>query len=418
MRNQQQNIQWWKNICAGMLGTLAVLVVAGLFGLGLTDPVQPRNVHSQVSLSDFESTITGVVDQVQDSVVTVNNYQRDQQMGNIFWGNDGLEINDIQKEPVLAGTGSGVVYKVDGDTAYVVTNNHVIAGADQVEVELRDGTVHEAEVVGSDQISDLAVLKISAKGVGNPIEFANSDEVKVGQTAIAIGSPLSSRFASSVTQGIVSGLNRSIPVDINGDGQPDWEMTLMQTDAAINPGNSGGALVNSQGQLMGINSSKYASSQIDGMGFAIPSNEVKHIISMLEEYGEVIRPVLGVGTYNLNRFSRRSLEEELNLPETVTEGALIANVQSQSAADKAGLEALDIITALNGEPVTDSQSLKRILYQYQVGDTVTLTIYREGEEMQLEVTLTNKLNHQESSPMYPIEDDGGEQPNSEDEIIG
>src|SRR5699024_1133155 len=146
---------------------------------------------------------------------------------------------------------------------------HVIYGHDSLEVTLNDGTQIEATEVGSDALSDLAVLQISSESVTDVIEFANSDEIQVGSIAIAIGSPLdSATFASTVTQGIVSGLNRSLQIDTDGDGAEDWEMTLLQTDAAINPGNSGGALVNSSGQLIGINSSKIATSTVEGMGFA------------------------------------------------------------------------------------------------------------------------------------------------------
>lgn len=396
-----QSIQqpFWKNVFGGMIGALAVIIVAGLFGFALIN--NDTNSHAQPTLSDFDQVITDVVSRVQDSVVTVANYQQSSNPGSLIWGSEGLEITDLQEEPTLAGTGSGVIYKIEGDDAYIVTNNHVIDGASAIEIELRDGSTREAELIGSDAISDLAVLKVAADGIETTLPFANSDDILVGQMAIAIGSPIGSRFASSVTQGIVSGLDRSVPVDTDGDGKTDWEMTLIQTDAAINPGNSGGALVNSQGELMGINSSKYASAYIDSMGFATPSNEVQHIISMIEEFGHVIRPILGVGTYDLNVFSQRSLVEDLGLPEGMRDGALVAEVAPDSSAYEAGIEQYDVITAINGETVENGQALRNLLYQYEVGDTVTITLYRAGQEIQVDVTLNAQLEQSDNATILP-----------------
>ena len=263
----------------------------------------------------------------------------------------------------------------------------------------------EATEVGSDALSDLAVLEISSEHVKDTIEFANSDEILVGSIAIAIGSPLSSdTFASTVTQGIVSGLNRSLPVDTDGDGTEDWEMTLLQTDAAINPGNSGGALVNAHGQLIGINSSKIASSEVEGMGFAIPSNEVQQIINRLETDGEIIRPVLGTSTVNLNYFALQTRVEDLGLEEDMTDGVVVAEVAPNSSAANAGIQQLDVITAINGEAVTDGQNLRQLLYQYQVGETVTITVIREGKEMDIDTT----LEAQQSSTLPIFQEDSQE----------
>lgn len=396
------NNKFWQSVFGGILGTVLVLSIVSFFGFGLLNDQQ--TAYSQEDLIEFESTITQTVEDTRDAVVSVGNYQVVQSNSlnsfNYFQG-QGLQIDDIQQEPMLVGSGSGVIYKVDGDTAYVVTNNHVIDGHDSLEVTLSDGTQVEATEVGSDALSDLAVLQISSEHVTDTIEFANSDDILVGSIAIAIGSPLSSdTFASTVTQGIVSGLNRSLPVDTDGDGNNDWEMTLLQTDAAINPGNSGGALVNSRGQLIGISSSKIASSQVEGMGFAIPSNEVSQIIESLETDGEVIRPVLGTTTVNLNYFSLQARVEDLGLSEDMTEGVVVAETVPISSADKAGIQQLDVITAINDEAVTDGQSLRQLLYQYQVGDTITITVIREGEEMQIDTTLEAQEQNR-TLPYYP-----------------
>lgn len=392
-KNQQTETpssSFWRSVFGGIMGTVLVLSLVGVLGFGLLSDDQPT-AYSQEDLIEFESTITQTVQDTQEAVVSVGNYQSVQtnpfgQRG--YVEGQGLQLEDIQQEPILVGTGSGVIYKVDGEIAYVVTNNHVIDGHDSLEVTLNDGTQIEATEVGSDALSDLAVLQISSESVTDVIEFANSDEIQVGSIAIAIGSPLdSATFASTVTQGIVSGLNRSLPIDTDSDGAEDWEMTLLQTDAAINPGNSGGALVNSSGQLIGINSSKIATSTVEGMGFAIPSNNVTQIIEQLEANGEVIRPVLGTTTVNLNYFALETRVQDLGLAEDMTDGAVVIDVAANSSAEAAGIEQFDVITAINDEPVTDGQVLRQLLYEYQVSDTITLTIIRGGEEQQIDVTL-------------------------------
>src|SRR5699024_8620402 len=228
-----------------------------------------------------------------------------------------------ESDLVTNGTGSGVVYKVEGDLAYVVTNNHVIDGADALEVMMEDGTKKEAQVVGSDVWTDLAVLTIPAEDIGVVAEFGNSDNLNVGEPAIAIGSPLGTEFATSVTQGIISATERTVETDIDGDGVIDWDVTAIQTDASINPGNSGGALINITGQVIGINSMKIADSNVEGMGFAIPSNDLVRIIAELEANGEVIRPVLGVSMMDLQQVSVSQQRNILKLPEDVTTGVVV-----------------------------------------------------------------------------------------------
>lgn len=393
MTNKNQT-HFWKNILGGMVGALLILTLVGFLGFGMMKDDQ-ATAYSQEDLIEFESVITGIVDDTQNAVVSVSNYQRQQMnpYGSFFGANQGIQsLEDLMGTEVLAGTGSGVIYKIDGDTAYIVTNNHVIEGNDSLSVTMADGTEVEAEVIGADLLSDLAVLEINSESVTDAIEFADSDATQVGSLAIAIGSPLGSEFATSVTQGIVSGLNRTIPVDTDGDGTTDWEMTLMQTDAAINPGNSGGALVNSKGQLIGINSSKLASSQIEGMGFAIPSNDVQQIASQLEANGEVVRPVLGTTTVNLNQLPLDVRVNELGLPEEQTDGAIIIEIQNGSSAFNADLQELDVIVAVNGEPIGTGQELRQKLYQYQVGESITITIYRDGQEQTVDVTLQASTN--------------------------
>ena len=390
-------------IVRGFIGgaTVALLGTGILFGSGtlempkddadmnkpiVTEEATNDSGTTNVSLNITTAT-TEAVESVQEAVVSVINLK--QNAGNPF----GFVIPQTESSDgddlVTNGTGSGVIYKKEDGTAYVVTNNHVISGADAVEVLMKDGTKIEAEIVGSDVWTDLAVLAISSENVAVIAEFGNSDNLNVGEPAIAIGSPLGTEFATSVTQGIVSATERTVETDINGDGVVDWDVTAIQTDASINPGNSGGALINIGGQVIGINSMKIASSNVEGMGFAIPSNDVVRIIAELEANGEVIRPVLGVSMMDLQQVSVSQQQNILNLPEDVTTGVVVSDVQGLSAASEAGIEQYDVIVGMDGDEITNMVELRKILYRQEVGVTVPVDLYRNGERMTISVKLTD-----------------------------
>jgi serine protease Do len=331
-----------------------------------TDTTRPaKNVSVEVN-----TAITDIVDKVSEAVVGVVNLQ---EAG--FWNETGEE-----GEAGEAGTGSGVVYKKEGKNAFIVTNHHVIAGASQIEISLIDGTRVPAEILGSDELTDLAVLRVDSAKIKQVAEFGNSDNVKPGEPVIAIGNPLGLQFSGSVTQGIISGTERAIPIDSNGDGQVDWNAEVLQTDAAINPGNSGGALLNIDGQVIGINSMKIAQSAVEGIGLSIPTNLVLPIIEDLETYSEVRRPYMGIGMRSLNEVSSYHLEQTLKLPKDVVSGVVVMSVDPVSPSAQAGLQELDVITELAGQEVKDIIELRKILYKQEVGDTVEFTYYRSGEK--------------------------------------
>ena len=334
--------------------------------------------------------VSEVVANVKNAVVSVINKQSLNQ--NNLFGNNGQSRRQNQKtedsDLTTASEGSGVIYKVENGYAYIVTNNHVISGSQELEVLMADGTREKAELIGADKWTDLAVLKIKADKVTTVAEFANSDEVKAGQTAIAIGSPLGTEFATSVTQGIVSAKDRSVPTDVDGDGKQDWVVNAIQTDAAINPGNSGGALVNAAGQVIGINSMKISKSSVEGIGFAIPSNEVVSIINQLEKSGKVIRPVLGISMVDLTSVSSQG-RQQLDLSNDVKEGVVVADVQENSSASKGGLKQYDIITEIDGKPVTGVQTLRKALYSKTVGSSMEVTYYRNGQKQTTTIQLTS-----------------------------
>lgn len=286
------------------------------------------------------------------------------------------------------GTGSGVIYKKEDGSAFIVTNHHVIEGADAIEVVLADETSIKARLRGSDLFTDLAVLEVDSSEVSQVIEMGHSEKVKVGEPVIAIGSPLGLKFSGSVTQGIISGKQRAIPQDFNQDGRADWQAEVIQTDAAINPGNSGGALINMSGQLIGINSMKIAQSAVEGIGFAIPIDAAKPIIEQLEQDGEVTRPYIGVEAQSLNDVPKTEWQSSLNLPDEVEGGVYILSVVPMSPAGQVGLERLDVITHLDGEPIQDIIGLRKHLYQEKaIGEKMSITYYRNGKKKEAVIEL-------------------------------
>ena len=352
------------------------------------------------------SDVTTAVSKVQDAVVSIINLQStssNDQLGGLF-GSD--ESNSSSNDSTLetASEGSGVIYKKSGDTAYIVTNNHVVEGQKELQVVLADGTKVTATLVGTDSYTDLAVLKISSSKVTTVATFGDSSALKVGEPAIAIGSPLGSEYANSVTEGIISSLNRQV-TSTNDEGEA-VSINAIQTDAAINPGNSGGPLINIEGQVVGINSSKIASSSssssgvsVEGMGFAIPSNDVVTIINQLEKNGKITRPALGVSMYDLRSISSEQQEEILKVPSTVKQGVVILNVANGTPAEKAGLEKYDVITKIDGKEITSTTELRAALYAKSVGDTMKITFYRESKEktVTVELTVDQSILNQSSS---------------------
>ncbi|WP_285768074.1 trypsin-like peptidase domain-containing protein [Peribacillus sp. SI8-4] len=330
---------------------------------------------------DVTSAVTDAVDKASDAVVGITNIQETN-----FWG-QGSNAEDSSAE---AGTGSGVVYKKDDGKAYIVTNNHVIEGANELEVTLSDGTKLPAKLQGSDPWTDLAVIVVNGDKIKTIAEFGKSGKLKPGEPVIAIGNPLGLQFSGSITQGIISGLERTIEVDINEDGQVDWNAEVIQTDAAINPGNSGGALVNMSGQVIGINSMKIAENAVEGIGLSIPIDSVIPIINDIEEFGEVKRAFLGVNLASVEEISQYHQQNTLKLPKKVTAGVAITGVQSNSPASKAGLKEFDVIVGMDNQEIHDVVELRKYLYNdKKIGDKVKIIYYRDGKKESTEVTLSN-----------------------------
>ena len=355
---------------SGILGTFTTLQLSQKQNSGTTT----TTTVSKTAVKNENST-TQAVDKVKDAVVSVITYSSNSQ--NSLLGSDETDT-DTNAEQVYS-EGSGVIYKKEGDTAYLVTNTHVINGAKKVDIRLADGTKVPGEIVGSDTYSDIAVVKIAADKVTTVAEFGDSSQLTVGETAIAIGSPLGSEYANTVTQGIVSSLNRNVSLK-SEDGQA-ISTNAIQTDTAINPGNSGGPLINIQGQVIGITSSKIASNggtSVEGLGFAIPANDVINIIKQLEKDGKVTRPALGIHMVNLSNLNTTDLQK-LKLPGNVTSGVAVRSVQKNMPAN-GHLQQYDVITKIDDKAISSTTELQSALYSHSIGDSMTVTYYRDGKE--------------------------------------
>ncbi|WP_428907969.1 S1C family serine protease [Niallia sp. Krafla_26] len=333
--------------------------------------IQPTSTTSSNSIADM-------VDQASKSIVGIVNRQK-QTLNQGFF-----TPNKNQSETVESGSGTGVIFKIDGEHAYIVTNNHVIEGAQEIEVTVHGGEKTTAELIGADSLTDLAVLKIDAKYASQPLEIGNSDSLRAGDTVLAIGNPLGLDLSNTVTQGIVSAVDRTIAVSTSA-GKRD--LNVIQTDAAINPGNSGGALVNTSGQLMGINSLKIAEDGVEGLGFAIPSNDLVPIINEIMEKGKVERPYIGVGLADLSQIPQIYIQ---NLPNEIEGGAVVTNIDPNSAGAKAGFQVQDVIVSINGQSIRSSNDLRKYLYtELEVGDQASFEVYRGNEKKTIDLTLSS-----------------------------
>ena len=348
------------------------------------------NTVTQTSYKNETST-TQAVNKVKDAVVSVITYSSNRQSS--LFGTDETDTDPDSQQ--IASEGSGVIYKKNGNDAYLVTNTHVIKGASKVDIRLADGTKVPGEIVGSDTFSDIAVVKISSEKVTTVAEFGDSSQLNVGETAIAIGSPLGSEYANTVTQGIISSLDRTVSLK-SEDGQA-ISTKAIQTDTAINPGNSGGPLVNIQGQVIGITSSKIASNgktSVEGLGFAIPSNDAQNIIKQLETDGKVTRPALGIQMVNLANVGANDLRK-LNIPSSLTSGVVVRSVQSNMPAN-GHLQKYDVITKVDDKEITSSTDLQHALYTHAIGDTIKVTYYRNGKEETTSIKLDKNSGDLES----------------------
>ncbi|UXU84922.1 trypsin-like peptidase domain-containing protein [Mammaliicoccus sciuri] len=391
---QKNKIPWYQSclipFISGILGAVLILALY-IGGTKIVDVFNNYNDEANITkapanekggnIKDNKTSnksVSKMIEDVSPSIVGVINKQKASGLESFFGGNNS-EDSDGSGDSEETGTGTGVIYQSNGNTTYIVTNNHVIEDANEIEVRLHNDKSVKAKLVGTDVMTDLAVLKIEGNYNIEPIKFADSSKVKAGETVFALGNPLGLEFANSVTQGIISSEERTMNVQTS---QGVTEATVIQTDAAINPGNSGGALIDLNGNLIGINSMKISRSDVEGIGFAIPSNEVNNIIKDIMDDGKVTRPYIGISMISIDDIPNQ-YKKELNL--TTDKGVYISEVDEK--ADN-GLKKDDVITKVDDKDVSDVSDIKNYIYnEKKPGDKITIKYIRDGKTHTTKITL-------------------------------
>ncbi|AVM23493.1 S1C family serine protease [Bacillus pumilus] len=354
-----------------------------------------------VQTSNSSSSISSMVENVSPAIVGITNYQAQSQTDTSFGDfntpfDESQQPQDKSTQEEKTGTGSGVIFKKSGSKAYVLTNNHVIEGANKLTVSLHDGKTVEGKLVGADPLTDLAVVEISSSHVTKVAALGNSSSLRAGETVIAIGNPLGDDLSRTVTQGIVSGVDRTVSMNTSAG---ESSINVIQTDAAINPGNSGGPLLTTDGKVVGITSMKISETGVEGIGFALPMNDVKPIAEQLLTKGKIERPYIGISMLDLEQVPDVYQKETLGLKNSqLDQGVYIKDIAAGSPAAKAGLKSEDVITAINGKKINTGSALRHELYtNAKVGDTVSITLIRNGKEETKKVTLTQSESKEVSS---------------------
>ena len=331
------------------------------------------NIEGSVTKIEKDVTITetGIseaVDKVYDSVVVVSTYK-----GNTLYG-----------------TGSGFIYKVEGNDTYIITNHHVIENGTNFKITYTDKEIVEATLVGSDELSDIALLKVETRDNYEAVELGKSSDLKAGDTTFAVGAPLGNTYSWTVTRGIISGKERLVEISTSNSYQADYIMNVLQTDAAVNSGNSGGPLCNSNGEVVGVISAKIASTGVEGMGFAIPIEVALDKVEQILNNEEVKYPYIGISMINVSDVKNNPRYYSYLTSTEQKAGVIIQNIEKNTPADNANLKTGDIITKINGVEVSNIAYLRYELYKYKVGEEIEVTYVREDTEYKTKLTLASK----------------------------
>ncbi|MBQ8219300.1 MAG: trypsin-like peptidase domain-containing protein [Bacilli bacterium] len=348
-----------------LIMSILLSFVCGMLGAYLMcKNVTVEQVVKNITTSELvENSISSSVDKVYDSTVVVIAYANGKQIS----------------------TGTGFIYKIDGGKAYILTNNHVINDADNVEIEFNDNNDRvSGTIIGGDTYADIAVLTIDNNDYV-AVEFGDVSTLKLGDTIFTVGSPMGVNYKGTVTKGILSGKERMVEVNLSGN-TADYYMKVLQLDAAVNPGNSGGPLCDVSGKVIGIISLKIVQDEVEGMGFAIPIEDALKYANLIEEGGEVSRPYIGISMLDLTE-EYYLWQNKITIPEGVEEGIAIISVEDDSPAKKAGLKKGDIITKINDQDTGSLAEFRYELYKYQVGEKIEVTFYRDGKVNSVNVTL-------------------------------
>ncbi len=357
----------------GLVLIVSILLsfVCGMIGAYLIcQTVSVEQVVKNITTSELvENSISSSVDKVYGSTVVV------------IASSKGKTIS----------TGTGFIYKKKDGKAYIMTNNHVIDGADSVAVEFNDkNDTIDASIVGGDTYADIAVLTIKDDNYTS-VEIGDVDSLKLGDTIFTVGSPMGVNYKGTVTKGILSGKERMVEVNLTGSTS-DYYMKVLQIDAAVNPGNSGGPLCDVSGNVIGIISLKIVKDEVEGMGFAIPIEDALKYASLIEDGGEIARPYLGISMLDLSE-EYLLWQNRITLPDGVSEGVAVVEVENGTPASKAGLKKGDIITKINDEDTGTLAEFRYELYKHDVGEKIKVTFYRNGKEQSAEVTLGKNPNN-------------------------
>lgn len=353
---------------------ICLMVIGGAITYGILSAIPGTTIvnKQEKEVTVTETGISAAVDKIYDATVIV----------------------EVGANGKVSGWGSGVVYDKDDKYGYILTNHHVASdNKTEYTIVFTDESEVKGEYVGSDEMSDIAVLRVPVSSIKTVAEIGKSSELNVGDTVFALGTPISLTYKFSVTRGIISGKDRIVSMNSSNSNNSffyqansnSWYMNLLQIDASINSGNSGGPLSNSNGEVIGINNSKLSSSytSIDNIGFSIPIEDALSVASKIRKDGKVTRPYIGVGMALIDQARANGY----NIDESITSGAFIASVEKGSPSDDAGLEVGDIIVKLEEHKITDYKYLKYYLYRYNVGDTVEVTYIRNGREMTTKIKL-------------------------------
>lgn len=347
------------------IGTIIISIFVGIIGTVCVYKLVPNNegkekVISNVNVTEADS-LNSSIEKINDAVVYIASYQRNQ----------------------LAGSGTGFFYKKDNNKAYIMTNNHVVSNSQKVEITTTSGKSYEANVVGTDEYADIAVLTVDLEACTLVATLGESNQSKVGDTIFTVGSPLGIEYMNTVTKGILSGKDRTVEVSYsNGDSL----MEVLQIDAAINPGNSGGPLCNINGEVIGINSLKLVEDEVEGMGFAIPIEYAITIVEQLETGKVVKKPLLGVEMLNVGD-AWQLYRNGITVDESIEYGVVLVNVIDGKPASDAGLKKGDVIIEFSGKEVKSTAYFRYLLYNQKVGDTVKIKYYRDGKIKEASIIL-------------------------------
>lgn len=351
----------------GVILVISVIIsfISGVLGSYLILNTQTvESVVKNVTTSELvENSISSSVEKVYDSVVAIVAYK------------DGKQIS----------SGTGFVYKKDETKGYVMTNNHVVDGCDELEVVLSNNEQVKATLLGGETYSDIAVLTIDVAKVLSVVEIGDNTKMKLGDTVFTVGSPLGVEYSGTVTKGILSGKDRLVEVSYSGT-TADYYVKVLQTDAAINPGNSGGPLFDVSGKVIGITSLKLVQDEVEGMGFAIPIEDAISYASTFETGNNLDRPYFGIGMMDISQ-SYYLYQQGIQVPRDLKEGVAVIEVSDGTPASKAGIQKGDIIIELAGNKTSSLAKFRYELYKHKVGDTVEVKLIRDGKEKTIKVTL-------------------------------